>query len=131
MPLDSDQLLDLRGDLGIGPAPAVFTDAQLQRLYTRAGEHYNTAVYMAWLQIQAGAVGFVDYKVAQTSMSREQIFQHIKDMVARWGNASGVAASQVAIVGMVGVPPKEKLEPMGIDEPDYYANRAYRRHLGY
>lgn len=128
--LTSAELLDMRGDLGIGPAPAVFTDAQLQRLYTRAGEHYNTAVYMAWLQIQAGAVGWVDYKVAQTSISREAAYQHIKDMVTSWGAKPGVAANQVQIVGLLEVPPRDKSEPL--DSYDGYDNRRpYRRHLGY
>ncbi|MCC6454199.1 MAG: hypothetical protein IT328_04600 [Caldilineaceae bacterium] len=130
MPLDDDQLLDMRGDLGIGPEPAVFTNTQLQRLYTRAGENYNTAVYMAWLQVQAGTVGWIDYKVAQTSMSRNQAYQHVKEMVAHWGNMPGVSPAQVKMVGLVQMPPRDKREPNeGLE--DYYDQLPYRRHLGY
>lgn len=109
--LDSDQLTDMRGFLGIGPAPAVFTDDQLQRLFVLSGENFNGAVYLGWLQILGGAVNWIDYKVALTQMSREAAWEHVRAMVALWGAKPGVAANQVAIVGMNPVPPKLKPRP--------------------
>lgn len=111
MALTAEQLSDMQADLAIGDDEAVFTDAALNRLYERTSENYNAAVYMAWIQIQAGAVNWVDYKVAQTAISRSQAFAHVKEMVALWAGMPGVAASQVRILGLAGIPPKHKDHP--------------------
>jgi hypothetical protein len=111
MALTTDQLADMQADLGISDDETVFTDAALERLFTRAGEVYNQAVWLGWAQIMAGAVNWVDFKVAQTSMSRSQAFTHIEKMLAFWGAQPGVQPSQVAIVGLLEVPPRWKDEP--------------------
>lgn len=111
MALTADQLTDLRGFLGIGPDPAVFTDAQLQRLFVLSSENFNGAVYLAWLQILGGAVNWIDYQVAQSHVDREAAWQHVRAMVALWGAAPGVAPNQMRIVGMNPVPPHFKPRP--------------------
>jgi hypothetical protein len=85
MALTAQQILDMQADLAIGADESVFTDAELEALYTRAGDDYNTAVYYAWRQILAGSAAWVDYAVAQTKVSRSQAFDHIKAMVTFWG----------------------------------------------
>lgn len=117
MALTAEQLSDLQADLGIDDSQAVFTDAALERLYTRAGEEYTTAVYMAWRQLLAAATAYIDYKVAQTSVSRSQVYSHIEAMVAHWQTESENATNSqgVRIVGMNQIPPRYKEEPFTAD----------------
>lgn len=113
MALTSDQLADMQSDLGIADDESVFTDAELERLFERAGEVYETAVYMAWRQIFAQATKYIDYKVAQTEEKRSQVWDHIKAMMAHW-KAEADAASGVqgaAFVGLNVIPTRNKEEP--------------------
>jgi hypothetical protein len=131
MALTAAQILDIRADLGIGASGAadeVFTDAELNQLFDRAGDDYNLAVYYGWRQILSNAAAWVDYKVAQTSVSRSQAFQHIKDMVVFWGNESRSTANQVRIVGAVPVPTVYKPEPADARVyPDRYGRYPWHR----
>lgn len=117
MALTSDQLADLQADLGIDDSEAVFTDAELERLFTRAGEDYPTAVYYAWRQLLAASTKYIDYRVAQTEEKRSQVYGHIKDMVAYWGAESDKSTNVqgVKIVGMTEIPPRRKEEPATAD----------------
>lgn len=113
MALTSEQLTDFQADLGISDDEAVFTDAELERLFARAGEVYESAVYMAWRQIFAQATKYIDYKVAQTEEKRSQVWDHIKAMMAHW-KAEADAASGVqgaAFVGLNVIPTRSKEEP--------------------
>lgn len=112
--LTDEQLADLQADLGIDDSESVFTDEELQRLFDRAADDYGLAVYYGWRQLLSASAKYIDYKVAQTSVSRSQAFDHIKDMVAFWANESRTTANQVAIVGMNPVPTKHK--PMPADD---------------
>lgn len=113
MALTAEQLADFQSDLGIGSDGTVFTDAELQRLYTRADEVYETAVYLAWRQIMAQATAYIDYKVAQTEEKRSQVWEHIKAMVAHWSEESDAASgSQGALLlGLNVIPTRTKEEP--------------------
>lgn len=113
MALTAEQLSDLQSDLGIDDNEAVFTDAELERLYTRAGEVYATAVYMAWRQLLAASTKYIDYRVAQTEEKRSQVYSHIKDMVAYWKGESDAANNTqgILIAGLTEVPPRFKEEP--------------------
>jgi hypothetical protein len=106
MALTSDQLTDMQGDLGIGADESVFTDTELNRLYTRASEDYATAVYLAWRQIWANTAKFHDYTEAQTQVKKSQVYDHVKDMLKLWKDESRVAGNQVRIVGMNRIPPR-------------------------
>jgi len=107
--------------LGIGTDEAVFTDAELERLFTRAGEVYPTAVYMAWRQLLAASAKYIDYRVAQTEMKRSQAYAHIKEMVAHWQAESDAEAGVTGalFVGLNGIPTKQKEEPAEL----YYERR--------
>ncbi len=113
MALTSEQLTDFQSDLGISDDEQVFTDAELERLFARAGEVYESAVYMAWRQIFAQATKYIDYKVAQTEEKRSQVWDHIKAMMAHW-KAEADAASGVQgamFVGLNVIPTRAKEEP--------------------
>lgn len=127
MALTPTQLADMQADLGIDASEAVFTDEELERLFERADESYNTAVYLAWRQLLGASSKYVDYKVAQTSVSKSQAFQQIKDMVAFWGNESRTAANQVRIVGANSVPERFKDEPL-LDGVTTRRTRFYARY---
>lgn len=113
MALTADQLTDFQSDLGISDNEAVFTDAELQRLYIRAGEVYEAAVYMAWRQVFAQATKYIDYKVAQTEEKRSQVWDHIKAMLAHWKEeAASASGTQGAMfVGLNVIPTLSKEEP--------------------
>lgn len=117
MALTTDQLADLQADLGIDDSEAVFTDAELERLFTRAGEVYETAVLYAWRQLLAASTKYIDYRVAQTEEKRSQVYQHIKDMVAYWQGESDAATNTqgVRMVGLTEIPPRWKEEPVQAD----------------
>lgn len=112
--LTAAQILDMQGDLAIGSDQSVFTDAELQQLFTRAGEDYGLAVYYAWRQILAGSAAWIDYRVAQTSVSRSQAFDHILKMVEFWQAESRGNANQIKILGANPVPTIHK--PVPADE---------------
>ena len=124
MALTAAQLIDFQADLAIGSAQSVFTDAELERLFTRADSDYNLAVYYGWRQILSGAAAWVDYTVAQTRVSRSQAFDHLLKMVAFWSEESRVAGNQVRIMGAVPVPTKHKPRP-GDDFPRPQTNRSH------
>jgi len=113
MALTADQLSDFQSDLGISNDEAVFTDAELERLFARAGEVYESAVYMAWRQIFAQATKYIDYKVAQTEEKRSQVWDHIKAMMAHWKTeADAASGSQGALLlGLNVIPTRSKEEP--------------------
>ena len=106
--LSADQLTDFRAD--IANYSTAFTDDQLHRFYTRADSDYNKAIVLAFRQLLAEATKLYDYRLAQSSESRAQIFEHIKGMLTYW---EGVAQTkqQVKIVGMRAIPPRAKGEP--------------------
>lgn len=106
------QTLDLLADLAAGALGDVFTQDELQRLYDRAEDDYNLAVYYGWRQIAADSARWVSYKVAQTSVDRGAAFDHIAKMVAFWSGESRTAANQVLIVGANPVPTNIKPRPV-------------------
>lgn len=94
MALTSDELTDLRGDIGDTGASAVFSDAELQRLYTRATTYEGTVVY-ALRQLLVNAARFNDYTVGQTSEKKSQVFAQLKAMLAGWENIAGMGGGQL------------------------------------
>lgn len=109
--LTSDQTTDMLFDLAAGDLGDVFSQEELQRLYDRAGGDYNLAVYYGWRGIFGDSARWVDYKVAQTSVSRSQAAANILKALELWGNESRTAANQVQILGMNPVPTRYKELP--------------------
>ena len=83
MALTADQIADMRADLGSATS-SVFSDDELNRLFTRAEEDYNGAVYLGWVQLMGDATKFINYTVGMTRIERETTFGHIKAMVEFW-----------------------------------------------
>jgi hypothetical protein len=127
MALTAQQILDIRGDLGVGASGSstqIFTDAELNSLFDRAGEDYNLAVYYGWRQTLANSARWIDYQVAQTKVSRSQAFDHIKAMVTFWGGESRNTANQVLIMGANPVPTTWKPEPADATHRHGYVRRG-------
>lgn len=89
MALTADQLADLQGDLGISTDQAVFTDAELNRLYARAESSYEMAVASGFRQLMADAAKFNDYTAGQSSEKKSQVYDHLKDMYKTWAAEAG------------------------------------------
>lgn len=111
MALDATQLIDMQRDLGITNDQAVFADAELDRLFERAGSDYNGAVYLGWRQLLSDAAKFFNYTAGQTKIERAAVFDHVRAMVEFWKGESRTAANQMLIVGLTDVPPKWKEQP--------------------
>jgi hypothetical protein len=107
--MTSTQLSDIRGD--IGDDGTVFTDAELNRLYTRASSSYDKTVVLALRQIMANAAKLYNYKIAQSSESKAAVFSHAKALLEYWEEQVLDAGQQVSIVGVRTVPPRDKDEP--------------------
>lgn len=127
MGLTAAQLTDMQGDLGISSDQTVFTNAELDRLYTRASEDYNTAVYLGFRQLLADANKFFDYTVGQTSIKRSQVREHLKEMAGFWREESRTAANQMQILGANPIPPRWKDYPL--DQSTLRRSRLTRRAL--
>jgi len=83
----------MRGDLGLPDDGSVFTDAELDRLYTRAGDNYAKAVYLAFRQILANAAKLNDYRIGSSSESKSQVFKQVQGMMAAWAVEAGVGTT--------------------------------------
>ena len=109
--LTSEQRLDMQADLGIDGREDVFTNDELDRLYTRAGDDYSLAVYYGYRQLLADAAKLHNYSLAQTTLNKSQVFDHIKTMAAFWQNEARSVGNQLLVAGLRGIPPKWKDAP--------------------
>lgn len=108
MALTADQRTDMQGDLGISDDESVFTNAELDRLYTRAGSSYNLAVYFGYRQLLAQANKFFNYTEGMTKVERKQMRDNIADSMEFW-KAEG--KQQARMIGLNLIPPYEKDSP--------------------
>lgn len=122
MPLTAAQIIDFQGDLDIDDSESVFTNEELERFYARASDDYNLAVYFAWRRLLGASAKWVDYRVAQTAVSKSQAFDHILQMVAFWASESKSADDQLISAGLNQVPTIFKRKPM-----DEYPHDGYYR----
>lgn len=112
MALTSDELTDFRED--IGDANGVFSDAAIQRLYTRAGS-YAGAILMAIDQLLASATKLHDYKQNMSEEKQSQVFNHLMDLRALKAAELKASTTQMRIVGMRAVPPARQEKPNAYD----------------
>lgn len=108
--LTATQRADLQGDLDIGSAEAIFTNDELDRLYTRADEDYDATVVLAIRQLLMHAAKFADYTAGQTSEKKAQVFEHLGRLLAYYEKKAD-SATQVQIVGATSVPPRTRERP--------------------
>lgn len=124
MALTAAQLSDMQIDLAISDDESVFTDEELERLFERSGSDYNLAVYYGWRQLLSASAKWVDYRVAQTAVSRGQAFDHILQMVAFWASESKSADDQLLSAGLNQVPTIHKRKPLDEYHHDGYFKRG-------
>lgn len=108
---DTYNLADLQADIGISNDQAVFTDAEIARLWERAGEVHNITVYYAFRQLLSSAVKFVDYTSGLTSEKASQRYHQIKDSLGFWRGETVEEESQVEVMGLTQVPRRKKDKP--------------------
>lgn len=111
MTLTATQLADFRADIGDATA-TVFTDIELNRLYERASENYAQAIVLALRQLLANAAKLHDYRLAQSTESLSQVFSNVKQLLQYWeervDEETAGTAGQIRIIGLRGVPPRDK-----------------------
>lgn len=103
MALTAEQLADFQADVGIAADQAVFTDAELSRLYVRAGSDYNTAVALAIRQLMADAAKLNNYTAGASSERKSQVFDHLKAMYEVWSKAAGIGDAGIGNTLTAGV----------------------------
>lgn len=97
MALTAEQLADMQADLGIESDGAVFTNTELNRLYTRAEEDYALAVYYGYRQLLADANKLYDYTAGQTRVEHSQVREHLEKAADFWRAESGAMPSASAV----------------------------------
>ena len=112
MALTATQLTDFQADIGISSDGGVFTDAELNRLYARAGSDYNLAVLYAIRQILVDAARFDDYSRNETSESKSQVFEHLKELYSLWASEMGGGAVPL----VTGTIEQDLIEPFSTTE---------------
>lgn len=122
--LTSDQLSDLQADLGITSDQSVFTDSELNRLFTRAVGDYELTITYAVRQLLMQAARFNDYTVGQTSESKSQVYKQLKDTLTYY-ETKQQGKQQVKIVGMRPVPTRGKDIPATDTSERIWLRRRY------
>lgn len=89
--LTAEQLADLQADIGITNDQAVFTDAELHRLFTRADEDYNTTVAYALRQLWRSAAKFASYTQNASREEKNQIFKNLGELVFHAEKEAGLS----------------------------------------
>lgn len=135
MALTSDQLSDMQADLAITDDETVFTNEELERLYTRAEGDYDRALYFAWRQLRNNAAKLTDYTAGMTSEQRRQVFENLQKITDDYEREAR-GSNQARIVGIRRVPPPVKERPAGELHPDSKAlrhddSRLRRRRYGW
>lgn len=97
------------GDTAVTP---LFSDSDLDTIWTDAGESRMKAVVECLQELMVNAAKFNDYTLGQTSEKKQQIFQNLQMMVAYWQEQVGSAA-QYKMVGLNAIPTRDKDAPNG------------------
>lgn len=108
MGLTADELNDFRDDLA--DANGVFSDAAIQRLYTRAGS-YAGAVVLGIDQLLASATKLTKYRQNMSEEDQTGVFDRLLKLRAVKQAEIAATRTQVRIVGMRGVPPPLEDKP--------------------
>jgi hypothetical protein len=86
----------------------VFTDAELQRFWTRSGEDYDKTVVTGLRQILAQSAKFFSYTVGQTSYQKQQIREGLEKLLDRWEKTAGMEGGSLSSGTL----------SLGLDEPE-------------
>lgn len=102
MPMSSDQITDFRSDIN-DPNGTVWSEAEIQRLYTRASENYNGAMVFAIDQLlMAHSDKWVSYTQNMSKEEREAVWKHMMDMRKIWQDRyeKDLRVAQTKVVGL-------------------------------
>ncbi|MCS7003095.1 MAG: hypothetical protein NZ518_09635 [Dehalococcoidia bacterium] len=129
--LTAQQQADIRADLGI-PAndQTVFTDAEFNRLYERAGGDYNQTVVLALRQLLADAAKRNSYTAGQTSEKLDELFKNLYQLLDYYETRVLQGSKQIKIVGSRPVPYEHHDLPYSRDI-GMLKRRRSRRHVAY
>ena len=110
MALDAEQIQDIRDDIGDTGATEAFTDAEIERAYTRTASVSIEATRLAATrgilirQLIASASKLNDYTAGATSEKRSQVFAQLMTMYRLYASAvetvesaTGRGSARVAI----------------------------------
>lgn len=119
--LTADQLSDFQSDMGISDDETVFTDDELNRLYTRAESDYDAAIILALWQLLVNTAKFFDFVSGFTRQEQDTIFENTHKLF-ELRRKMYAGKYQVRIMGLEIIPPYLKSEPLdsydwGRDEP--------------
>jgi hypothetical protein len=95
--LTAAQLSDLRGDIGDTGSTQAFTDAELNRLYTRTEGDYDNAVLLAYDQLIGTAWRFNNYTQNNTQEQKKQVFDNLIAARANWQKRIDRASSRATV----------------------------------
>lgn len=115
--MTADQLADLRGDLADTAASPAFSDAELQRLWQRAGGRHKQTVALAIWQLLMQASRLHDYMFGQgaSEQKKSQVTRQLKERLETLGGppfgggagAAGLASLQLGTASTVVAPAAE------------------------
>jgi hypothetical protein len=97
------QLADLRGDLADTAALPAFSDADLERLWQRAGGRHKQTLALAVWQLLMDATRLHDFMLGQgaTDQKKSQVTAHLRDRLKDLGGvpfSGGAGASGLASI---------------------------------
>jgi mannitol-1-phosphate/altronate dehydrogenase len=102
--LTTEQLSDLRADIGDQQSPHAFTDAELQRNFQRRGEHYQKTLILCLEQLLTNTAKFYKFVSGFTRQEQDQIFDNLaKILKLQRDNLS--QSNQVILAGLSVIPP--------------------------
>lgn len=124
--MTATQQSDIRADLAIADAAQTpFSDAEFNRLYTRAGADYNYTVVLAIRQLLVDSAKRNSYRTGQTAEETEQIFENLMKLAVYWQDVVAQGGRQVGMTGALPVPPRPREVPYGGQYPSPYAPGGY------
>lgn len=116
MALTAQEITDIRDDIGDNGSSEAFSDDEINNAYDRASsDHTDNLMLRTQVilirQLLASAAKMTAYKEGQTSVQADQVFAHLKDLLALKKEELSDAAGQAVIVALRSVPPKHRKEP--------------------
>jgi hypothetical protein len=115
---------DFRADIGDNGTPPAFSDADIDRLFVRAGVAYTDdptieaeVRILGIMQLMGDAAKLVNYKQNESSESQSDIFKHLEKMLDIWkknrDTLIGAASSAVRLGTTRKKPTRNKSVPWG------------------
>lgn len=104
--------------VGISSDEAVFTNAELDDLYARAGESLPRTIVECFEVLAANQAKQASYANGLQREDLSDVFQHIMAMLAYWKAEVAGSGGQARIVGLRPAPTVHREEPHTLYDPD-------------